>query len=448
MPCQPESALRRLSKDRGGNFSQLFAAAAVVIFMSAGVAVEFTRAINEKSAMANALDAAVLATARSISTGDLAIEDAETFLRRMFVANMQLDEGELSKFDIENVTFDNTTKTVSATATHDFSTRFRFFGANNDSVVKTGASATYGSSDAEVAMTFDVTDSMAGSKIRDLKNAAKEGIALLLEKNREGEEKVRISAVPYAEAVNVGALSRYVFPEDGQNPNLEPPTLAAFEAAMESGDPPAHWEAADDDCATERKGDHIYDPDGPDIAMVNRDDRLYECPDAALIPLSHDKEALIDLVDDMSLAGFTAGHIGIQWAWYTLSPEWAEFLPAGAEPIDPEDPDADVRKYAIIMTDGEFNTAYAGANYNTRGGQSKLASQRAVELCARMKARDIEVFTIGFDLDNYSAITMLKKCATPDRGNVKFFYDASSGAELIDAYREIASTIQALRLVK
>ena len=456
------SLLRRFAGDESGNIALLFGITALMLLTGGGLAVEFSRAMTVRSAMSNALDAAVLATARSVSVGEITQDEAEDYLYGMFTVNMNAGGGDLSGYRIEDVTFDNVTKTLSADVTYGFETMFRFFGESNSLALRTSAAAIYGTSYAEVAMAFDVTGSMSGGKLDNLKAAAIAGVTQLL--GEENNPTVRISAIPYAEAVNVGDLARHVFPDDGK-PDTAPVSAADWEAAMESGTPPPGvdedaWNEdmlagggtgglGPDDCATERKGPHIYDPAGPDRAMVNRDARLEVCPTARLMPLTNDADALVAAINSYRHNGVTAGQIGIQWAWYTLSHEWADFLPAGAGPLDPEAPYKEVRKFAVIMTDGEFNTAFAGSRrQKPQQKEARRSSDHALELCRRMKADGIRIFTIGFQLKQDRAIQVMRDCASPADGQVQYFYDTSSAAELTDAYRSIAGTIQALRLVR
>ncbi|HRD75642.1 MAG TPA: VWA domain-containing protein, partial [Hyphomicrobiaceae bacterium] len=81
------------------------------------------------------------------------------------------------------------------------------------------------------------------------------------------------------------------------------------------------------------------------------------------------------------------------------------------------------------MTDGEYNTRLGSS------ASSSTVSNKAKTLCTNMKAQGITVYTIGFELDgNATAINVLQNCAsTPDK-----FYNASSGVELRQAFRDIA----------
>src|SRR5690606_7091231 len=142
--------------------------------------------------------------------------------------------------------------------------------------ITTESAALYSDRRVEVAMILDVTGSMRGQKIRDLKTAAGNAVRQLLGANRNENTRIRISLVPYAEAVNVGDLARTtVFHEQSNGPNLPPPNWVI----------PASF---GDNCATERKlpnGSADFSDIGPDDrrrdgsnryyqTLVNRDDAL------------------------------------------------------------------------------------------------------------------------------------------------------------------------------
>ncbi len=102
------------------------------------------------------------------------------------------------------------------------------------------------------------------------------------------------------------------------------------------------------------------------------------------------------------------------------------------------------------MTDGQFNTAFAGVGKNgkTRGGQAGRSRNYAERLCAEMKKDGIDVYTIGFMLNNASAKGVMKKCASKDTGNVQHYYEAANGAALNAAFQKIAANIERLALTK
>lgn len=112
------------------------------------------------------------------------------------------------------------------------------------------------------------------------------------------------------------------------------------------------------------------------------------------------------------------------------------------------------------MTDGQFNTAFAGVrdkwDEQPQLYQGAKSRSYAESLCANMRDDGIEVFTIGFDLSNPKmdksesdqAKTVLKNCSSPDTSSMKHYYEASTGAELDAAFKEIIRNTERLALTK
>src|SRR5690606_12640939 len=141
------------------------------------------------------------------------------------------------------------------------------------------------------------------------------------------------------------------------------------------------------------------------------------------------------------------GHIGVQWTWYMLSENWAGVLPASARParVDPRR----VAKYAILMTDGEFNASYfdvddAGAVFNNSGKRQTRDAAR--DLCREMRKAGMELFTIGFKRESNQARNTMADCASPQTGGIRYYYDTSTGEELDEAFREIVRNIERLAI--
>jgi hypothetical protein len=151
----------------------------------------------------------------------------------------------------------------------------------------------------------------------------------------------------------------------------------------------------------------------------------------------------------LETAGSTAGHLGTAWAWYLLSPNWSSLWPSANAPAAYG---ADkLKKIAILMTDGEYNTQYTSKGISD--GSSSLtscpnaangvcSSAQAVSLCTAMKAKGIEVYTVGFELDNQTAVNTLSSCAT----DANHFYNSSTGDALKAAFTDIALKISTLYL--
>lgn len=179
-----------------------------------------------------------------------------------------------------------------------------------------------------------------------------------------------------------------------------------------------------------------------------------ECGDVdegnEVLPLTSNKPALLAKVNDLNAYGGTGGALGTSWAWYTLSPNWAPIFPGEGTP----GPYSDVttlnsngapvlRKVAVLMTDGGYNT-FRG----WKDQPQQEVSDRALEVCTAMKAQGIEVYTVGFALNELPAgeaavaRTTLQTCGT----DIQHFYESLTRDDLLAAFRDIGLRLSSLRL--
>ena len=434
-----KATLGEFVADRRGNFALLTAAAVSILALSAGFAVNVAQLYSVKSGLRSALDAAVTSTARDLTTGKIDPKDANARFETFLYANADSGFG-LDQLVLDSLVVDQTAKTVKVSAHVDADLFFPLFGSPTKRVADKSA-ALYSDKTIEVAMMLDITGSMSGQKIKDLKTAANNALDAFLKDQDPNKPRVRVAIVPYADAVNTGGLANNVYVETKFTTSEPPAVDDPLAASSSSG-------FGFDGCATERKGSQQFTDASPTTAMVNRDYRLEFCPAAALKPLSADSGALKKTIKSFNASGSTAGHIGIQWSWYMLSPKWSDVLPPAAAPLayNPKK----VAKYAILMTDGEFNTAFAGVpkKGDTTGGQAALSSAYAEHLCDEMKTDGIEIFTVGFMLQEAGAKSVLSDCASPDAKLVKHYYDTSSGQELNAAFLDIARKIESLAITE
>ena len=424
-------------KDRRGNFAVITASIASVLMLSAGFAVDIAQLHNVKSRLGHALDAAVTSTARDLTVGKIAPEDARGMVELFLRANSEPEFMDSDRLVLDSLVVDQSNNTVEATAHVDVDLYFPLFRSGDTQRVSNISAAVYSDKAIEVAMMLDVTGSMEGQKIKDLKAAASNAVDAFLGGQDPARPRVRVAIVPYADAVNTGSLNNVVHVET-KFTTEEPPKLGGAVAASAG---------VADDCATERKGTQQFTDASPYVAKINRDYRLKFCPAAALKPLSADIAALKKTISNFKASGHTGGHMGIQWSWYMLSPQWKDVLPKAAQPHDHDK--QKVVKYAILMTDGEFNTAFAGVDKKgTTTNQPALSRSHAERLCAAMRKDGIEIFTVGFMLKEAGAKGVLKNCSSKDTSAIKHYYDTSSGAELDRAFQDIARNIERLAITK
>lgn len=406
--------------DRSGNIGMLFGFMIIPVVGIIGFSVDYGRALDTRTALQTALDSAVLAAGRDYQVNGEA-SGAEAAAAEYFIAAM---DGEPGVEIVEN-TADPENSTMKFTGKAKVKTTFaRLLGVDELEVSSSAESMlTRGGldKDLEISLMLDVTGSMCQpcQKLDDLKFAAKDLVNILVQDD-QSEYTSRVALVPFSHAVNAGE--------------------AYFESVTNQH--PDDYST----CVVERQGANKFNDMRPgsgnstflSVFDIERNDAWpvrsnTPCqPTAEVMPLSADKDALAASIDAYEASGWTAGHLGTAWAWYMLSPEWNTFWPSESDAGNYDD---DTMKIAVLMTDGDYNTAYHSGN-----GSS---ANQAKQLCANMKSKGITVYTVGFMVSE-AAKDLLENCATSS----SHFYDATSGEQLKIAFRNIAFKVAQLRLSK
>ena len=242
-------------------------------------------------------------------------------------------------------------------------------------------------------------------KIDVLKSAASSMIEQLIVTDN-GNRSVKIGIAPYSTSVNAQ------------------PYINKVKAPVDIRGRP------EDRCVTERRGVPAFSDETPGRGATFPG-RATSCPVNSVVALRSDKTGLLDEINALTPGGMTAGHLGIAWAWYLVSPEWADVWPPDSQPAPYTD--RKTMKAVIVMTDGMFNTRFEAGN-----GSS---AQQAARLCDNIKAKGVAVYTIGFDAPA-DVLPLLRSCAT----STDAFYDARDAAGLKAAFDSIAQKLSALRL--
>jgi Flp pilus assembly protein TadG len=422
-----------LAGDERGSIVILSAFLLPLMFFVVGLGVDYSNALRVRTTVATALDAALLAAARDMSIGTITEADVEDQVNTYFDAN--IFGSNLTNVTIERITttVDTDAGTISGGVAADVTTAFSGILQANEITVNTDAQATYNLLNIELALILDVTGSMSGQKLNDMKAAAKDLVDLLVpdqNNNGGGLDKVRIAVVPYSDLVNVGAYEEAVTGyTSGESCVYE---RAGFHGSSDTGPigPVAGFGPDDDGAVNMPPGGS---GDRPEKAVVNdpRNFRGYVCGNPALMPLTGEKDSIKNKIDGFGASGWTAGHIGIQWGWYALSPNFSSVWPGPAQPRAYGA--AQNLKVMVVMTDGSFNTWYEGGNGNSYA--------QGDALCDAIKDEDVEVYTVAFQAPA-NAENFLRGCATgPD-----YYFETSTGAALRQAFEEIAQRLRALRL--
>jgi hypothetical protein len=275
-----------------------------------------------------------------------------------------------------------------------------------------------------------------------------------------------MAIVPYSNAVNVGG---YVTSVRGAAIAAQNPLQAACIDAPGCTKLKFHSAAGGaqtynvTNCVSERTGaeaftDASYATAGVGWVYAPGDN---PCLGAVVQPLTSDKTTLHGVINGLTTGGSTAGHIGLAWGWYMVSPYWGDLWPSGGQPA-PYGSDHLI-KAVILMTDGAFNTAYCnGAISNPSSAQDGSAGganehtacaspngdsfTQAQALCNAMKAapRNIVIYTVGFlhGGSDPQAAAILSNCAT----DTQHYYLPTTGSSLQAAFQSIAADLERLRI--
>ncbi|MDJ0615080.1 MAG: pilus assembly protein [Rhizobiaceae bacterium] len=445
---------KKINEFRHDTSGSVFTIAALMLFaiiVSSGIAIDYTRMVGKKSKMDSALDAAVLAAGVEMTKGVTDQGQIRQVFENFFYANVQNsgDIGSINNSNIQVSSFsaDPQTGRVSAEVTSSINATLMQVAGYSTLDITSSASSVFDQKDVEVTMMLDVTGSMRGQRIADLKVAARDAVDILLPS--ASTQGVRIGLVPYASSVNAGSFASTV--TSGNNTQVA--RLGGFVTSNN---------VLTNNCVSGRGGrdattDAYYfgAPLGSDSRTVNGalQPVRRKCPIATVQPLTNDRAELKRQIGKYVADGYTAGHLGIAWSYYLLSENWRDLFNNANKPASYGD---DVQKIAILMTDGKFNTAYEGisgtgnnAPFNTPSS-TDVSNSRATKLCEDMKQTKagntgIIIYAVAFQAPA-SAQATLRACANADTADTTYYYSASSGQELRAAFRAIAASISNLRI--
>jgi Flp pilus assembly protein TadG len=512
------STLRDFICNRRAHIATIYALSLVPLAIATGAGIDYARGVMVRGALTDALDAAGLAVGAS---GNLSLDAARTVAQTYFNANYRLDNSYGTPAQVSLV---QSGQDFTLTSSVPMPTVLMQIAGVTQIPVSSSVVVTRNSMNLEVAMALDVTGSMSGQRLTDLKTAAKSLIDMVVQ-SQQSPTYSKVAVVPYSMAVNAssyaaqvrGAISagKTITAASKTNPvvitsaghgynngdvvyitgvggmtqinnkafTVTSKTTNTFALSGINGSTYSTYTSGGtayctlpgcqyyrftsatgttnvfqvSNCVTERTTD-AYNDNPPTTTPVGRNypsASTNPCLSSTFVPLSSDKTALDNAIDGYSATGSTAGHIGIAWAWYMLSPNFGYLWPNGAQPGAYGT--RTLIKFAVIMTDGAFNSPYcngviaadalSGSDssqyHNSCNSPNGSSVAQAKQLCAGMKAKGIIVYTVGFDVGtDASAIDVLTTCAT----DAAHAYFPATGGDLQNAFQDIAQQITNLRI--
>ena len=446
--------VRAFVQDRSGDVAALFGLMAIVLFLTIGGAVDYGRWLHARNQTLSAMDSAVLAAGRALQVGgdtNEAVAAGQAFYAQNVLTRLPVTS------DTIDFTVGEDGMSVTASGNATIATPFLSIINIEQLDILDSAGADYSQSEVavggnaginlEISMMLDVTGSMSGSRISDLKVAAKDLIDIVVWED-QSEFTSRVALVPFSEGIR-----------------LPPSAMSAARGSPESIYDYRYWRNGRmrtrryyrTECVGERLGLQRYSDAAPGsgnyVTTVYTTSSSRNCEpnsSAVIQPLSNNAESLKTKIDALTTDGGTAGQLGTAWSWYTLSPNWNSLWSDSANhAVAYGTPDT--QKIAILMTDGSYNTQYRQRHsnnnrvvgYKSNSGTNGSSTMQARSLCTAMKLAGVTVYTVGFGLSaNSTPATTMALCATdPSKA-----FSADDGEELRQAFRAIALELSKLRL--
>lgn len=474
------SRIRRLLGAERGNVAMILALAIIPIIAVVGSAIDLNRIHTAKSKITMLLDQSVLAATNLNSTEDPS-ELVQTWMHTQIV-ELGYAQSDLN-LQVSSVVAINS-KSVTATATLNVDTAIMHIFGTDSADIRVSSTAIQSIPNIEIAMVLDISSSMRGNRLTSLKTASTEFVDIML--NDTTKDSTSINVVPFGGTVNIGEdLFEEFAVELTAFGTILDPNEATYDigTAVETSD----FRFSDGNYCVEA----VQTDYGTNMLPRNSRGQVPDfwrwwnnhpwCPEeaSAVFLNSNDAEDIKLHLNGMVLSDGTGMDIGALWGLKTLSPSFRGEL--GGDFSDrPLDFNADEsKKVMIVMTDGAITaqnrpedvsignvhsnrpTNYAphvsaksnqGNRQNmqttrSRGNASTSSANNSAvgrfkRACEAAKAENIQVFTIGFQINAGSLPDLiLEECATSSA-----YYYHVEGLDLTATFQSIAAQVNALRL--
>lgn len=188
--------------DRSGNIAMMFGLAAIPFFAFGGLAVDYSRAMTVKNRLGAALDATALAVA-----GQTGLTDAQMTASANAYFQANYSSAELGTPSTLRISHSDREVLISADSRVE--TLIMGIIGYDHITVSAEAQVKKSSNSLEIAMVLDITGSMLGTRISDLKAAAIDLVNIVVWDN-QAQYTSKVALVPFSNSVNVGTYAAAV----------------------------------------------------------------------------------------------------------------------------------------------------------------------------------------------------------------------------------------------
>ena len=203
---------------------------------------------------------------------------------------------------------------------------------------------------------------------------------------------------------------------------------------------------------TDYRAQICYEGDPPPGPYKVGSQHFCESDFPPILALTTDRASIDDAIDALAhrRRGFTYSALGVLWGQRLLEHNWSRVWGAGAHPVDPDTPENEkVRKAIVLLSDGE-DTHCGQGNYDCR--TSSIGASRS-DACETAKDQGTEIFVIAAihkDIVADDFKRSLVECssqAEKPEGTYVFLENSSKG-QLEAAFADIATQLRRVRRVQ
>lgn len=463
---------RQFLKSTRGNVAMMFGLVLIPMLIGAGVGIDMLRANDIRSRLTQASDAGLLAAARAMAL-DSSISEAQakSIARRYFDANgVDFSDIVIDSFDFD---YDPATDKYTLDIVGRIKTEILSVAGRDWMPLVINAEAKMAPPRVlELMLVLDSTNSMAGQKMIDLKDAARDLVTSVM---KPANNTVKVGVVPFSTHVRIGVArgGEYwisVPPDGSYSYNSCTVDNNAATAAGCSRQPATcyndgvprscqRWQCPSGvtlprNCETRTRNTtwlgcvgsrshplNIEDGSflsNPAPGVLNNAGSSGDCP-SEILPMTTVRSTVLANITAMNTQGNTYIPGGLSWGLRLIS---------NAEPFTQGVTYGDLAtndgvKAIVLMTDGE-NTKSPNNNGAHYGNNVTLADQYTIEMCDEIKDEDIKLYTIAFEVTDSDTLTMLQNCATSSSE----YFNATNATQLAAAFEAIGDSLNDLALTR
>ncbi len=379
------SKLKSFRNDSKGSIATAAGLMCIPLILGVGISVDVVRAVQLRSALYAALDAASLAAAASPT---LTQDERRKTATDVLNANLKLSGIAIDTIK-PKVGFDGDTIQVRAEMKMP-TTLMGLAGIDELDVSSEVAASIAQNKTAEIALVLDYSGSMKDPVAGQTKYIAMRDAAIGLINNmiKIDPKKVKFALVPFSHHVRTTLPSEMVVDANG----------STWTGCTQDRPYPSNVNVAAPTYSDDTKWGQEFDKAHKDKGCDG-----YEANNLSVVPLTNKFDKLKKQLEDMTPYAWTHIALGVEFGFHMLMPG----LPFEAQPLNLEDN----KKFMVVLTDGaQTEPAFGpdGVRDVAQGGKNLL------ELCTNAKAEGITIITIAFDLDDSDTRKNLKACASGD----------------------------------